>query len=240
MDPRCPHPQVFEFGGEQYPAAEVIELLSSQLTRERRARIAEVIASRTYTIAPVLEGLYDRGNASAVLRSAEALGYQAVHLIETNKAFKKANRVTQGAEKWLDVIRWRDTASCVRHLREHGYRIVAACLEDAVPIGTLRFDQPAAIVFGNEMRGVSEELLEGADARVMIPMDGFTRSFNISVAAALCLYHIQQDRARRLGQQGDLDHETRRALTASYYLRSVKDPANLMPGLRRFVVDRGA
>jgi len=238
MSRLCPHPDPIHVQGDVYSAEEVIALVGTQLTPERRARIDAVIAGRTYTVTPVLEGLYDRGNASAVLRSAEALGYQAVHLIETNTAFKKANRVTQGAEKWLDIYRWPSTAACVQHLREQGYRIFATAMEDAVPLGDISFHEPAAIVFGNEMRGVTQELLEAADARVMVPMTGFTRSFNISVAAALSLYHIQQDRIRRTGVHGDLTDAERRSLTAQYYLRSVRDSDNMLPCLRNMQASR--
>jgi tRNA (guanosine-2'-O-)-methyltransferase len=217
----CPHTEPFLIGGEAFSAQEVIDALAPCLLDERRVRLDEVVAARTYTVTPVLEGLYDRGNASAVLRSAEGLGYQRVHIVDSSENFKEANRVTQGAEKWLDLAVWADTASCVEYLRAHGYRIVATHFEHARPIGEFDFTTPTALFFGNEKDGVSAELLDLADERMVIPMPGFTRSFNISVAAALSLYHVQQDRIRRLGAHGDLDDATRRILTASYYLRSL-------------------
>ena len=96
----------FEFGDVGLTAAQIQSILEPHITAERQEGIRRVIAERCGSVLPVLEGLYDRGNASAVLRSAEALGFQEVHLIESSAKFKKANRVTQGAEKWLDVVRW--------------------------------------------------------------------------------------------------------------------------------------
>lgn len=221
MSSRFPHPEPFEIGGRSCSAAEIIDTLSPYLTPERRERIQRVVANRTYSVVPVLEGLYDRGNISAVLRSAEALGYQAVHIVELSKKFKKAVRVTQGAEKWLDIRSWQTTAACVAHLRGAGYRILAAHVEDAVPIEEVSFDEPTALVFGNERDGLTPELLAAADQRVVVPMTGFTRSYNISVAAALALYHIHRDRTERLGRHGDLSETEQRSLTASYYLRCV-------------------
>jgi len=61
----------------------------------------------------------------------------------------------------------------------------------------------------------------GAMASVVVPMVGFSQSFNISVAAALCLYHIQQDRIHRLGHHGDLSAEEQRLLRAAFYVRSL-------------------
>jgi len=125
------------------------------------------------------------------------------------------------------------TEACLARLKEMGYRIVAAHFEGARPIGELRFDQPAAIVFGNEKDGVSEAVLDVADARAVIPMAGFTKSFNISVAAALCLYHVQQDRIRRLGRHGDLDEETMRVLRALYYIRTVPNADRVLLDQRK-------
>ena len=228
MFSRFGYPEPFEIGDRHYDAAEIVDALAPFITPERRKKIDRVVAARTYSVVPVLEGLYDRGNVSAVLRSAEALGYQAVHLVELSKKFKKAKRVTQGAEKWLDVRSWDRTADCLEYLRARGYRILAAHVEDAQPISEISFDEPAALFFGNEREGLTEEALQDADAHVVVPMAGFTQSYNISVAAALALYHIYEERTRRLGAHGDLSEDERRCLTASYYLRCVDYADNVL------------
>ena len=51
---------------------------------------------------------------------------------------------------------------------------------------------PVALVFGTEKEGVSEEILDFADNTLAIPMYGFTESFNVSVAAAICMYELKQ------------------------------------------------
>jgi len=208
-------------GKALFSAEEIIEALGPCIVPERRRRLQEVIAQRTYTIVPVLDGLYDHGNVNAVIRSAETLGYQALHQIDSSPAFKRAKRVSQGADKWLDIEHWTEPAPCLDRLKQLGYRILATHFEEARPIHEFDFTQPAAIVFGNEHEGISQAALAAADDRMVIPMAGFTRSFNISVAAALCLYHIREARMRTLGAHGDLSPDEQRALTASYYLRSV-------------------
>lgn len=228
MSHLCPHSDPFQIRDVAYSAQEIIDTLTPMLTEERRQRMADVIAERSYAIVPVMEGLYDRGNVSAVLRSAEALGFQGVHIIESSEFFKEAKRVTQGAQKWLDIRSWDTTTPCIDHLREQGYRILATHFEDATPISEVDFSTPAALVFGNERDGVSPELLARADERVVIPMAGFAQSFNISVAAALCLYHIREARTRQLGAHGDLSAEERLRLTAEYYLRSVDNAEGVM------------
>ncbi len=230
-NPRFPHSGSIKIGSLEVTAEQVLELAAPYLTASRRERIDAVVENRTYSVVPVMENIYDRGNVSAVMRSAEALGFQAAHVIELNERFKEANRVTQGADKWLDVFRWKSTAACAVDLKARGYKIYATHLDAAVPIGSVDWSEPAAIVFGNEKDGVSEEMLALADGRIVIPMLGFVQSFNISVAAAIALYHVCQDRSRRFGRHGDLSEEEKRALRALYCLRTAKNPERLFSRL---------
>ncbi|NBB85570.1 MAG: TrmH family RNA methyltransferase [Bacteroidetes bacterium] len=212
--------------------ATIVRHLRPFLTERRQARIEAVLEERTTTVVPVVEGIVNTGNVSAVMRSAEALGFHQFHVIKNaadDTQFKTSRRTSQGAEKWLDVQVWDTPATCARRLRERGYRVVVTHLDDAaVPLGTLDFTQPTAIVFGNERDGASEALLAEADATCILPMSGFTQSFNISVAAALVLYHAREDRLRRQGYHGDLPADAQEALRAHYFLQSVNRAADIL------------
>src|SRR5690606_24227591 len=130
-------------------------------------------------------------------------------------------RAAQGAHKWLDLATYDDVAAFADAARAAGYAIVATHLSaDAVPIAAYDFTRPTALVFGNEAEGVSEALLARADANVHLPIDGFVQSYNVSVAAALALYHARRDRLARQGRHGDLTADEQAILTAHYYLRS--------------------
>lgn len=169
----------------------LVEHLKNHVTPERWKRIQDVVRQRRDHVAIVLEDIYDRGNASAVMRSAEAFGLYQIHMIELGEKFKESKRVTQGAHKWLDIKKWKNTTECIRSLKDSGHRIYVTHLDaSAKPLSKLDWSQPFALCFGNEKDGASEELLNLADERVFIPMQGFVQSFNISVAAALCFYHI--------------------------------------------------
>ena len=236
-------PQRWMLDGEhELSASQIIELLGPYLTPARQAKIHEVVRGRTYQVVTVCEGLYDQGNVSAVMRSAESLGFQAMHIIQTQTRFKAANRVTMGADKWLDLQVWPEATSCVQALKAQGYRIAATRLDEgACPLSELDFTQPTALVFGNEHAGISQAMIEASDVRCVIPMTGFAQSFNISVAAALSLYHAQQDRLTRQGCHGDLSELEQRGLIASYYLRALKTPARLLRGvLRQQAAEPGA
>jgi len=203
---------------------EVLEKLTPILTEARKKRIFDVVEKRTYDVIPVLDGLYDKGNVSAVMRSAEAMGLQEFHVVETSQRFKASSRVTQGTDKWLDMYRWPAVSHCAGYLKEKGYQIVCTHLDASVPIAEIDFTKPTALVLGNEKDGVSKEFLDASDARVIIPMQGFAQSFNISVAAAISFYHIYQSRMLKMGYHGNLTDTQKEYLTAQFYLNTVDTP----------------
>lgn len=198
----------------------VIKLIGPLLTEERRQKIDRVVEGRNFSNAVVLEGIYDRGNISAVMRTAEALGFVNFHVIETQEKFKEANRVTQGADKWTEVQKWKTTREAVMHLKSKGHKIVATSLEASKPIHEIDWTVPTALVLGNEKEGITQEMFELSDERVIIPMAGFVQSFNISVAGALSLYHIYRERIARFGKCADVTEEQKQILRAHYYLRT--------------------
>jgi tRNA (guanosine-2'-O-)-methyltransferase len=164
------------------------------------------------------------------MRSAEALGYQDFHVVKgDNERYKHSQRTAGGAEQWLDLWRWNDPASWADHMRDRGYRLVATHLHaDTVPIRDLDFTTPTALVFGNEEEGVSDAMMEEVDAACVVPLPGFTESFNVSVAAAVALYHAQQDRLNRQGHHADLSEAEQTRLVARFCLRSVTEPGQII------------
>ena len=216
-------PSWFRFGGRVLTADEILELLRPFLTEQRIARIDEVLAARTYNLTVVVEGAVDSGNVSAVMRTADAFGVQAFHAIDTASGYKHSRRTSQGAEKWLDRYRWKSPEACLAYLRAAGYQLVAAHLDEtAIPVGDVDFSMPTALLLGNELAGLSDGLLHAADVRAMIPISGFVQSFNISVAAALCLQRARDDRTARLGAHGDLSADDRSRLRADFAMKSVR------------------
>ena len=211
-------PESFEVTADQgLPAAPetVCAALEPMLTEARRRRIAEVIAARSSSVVPVLEGLIDPHNVAAVLRSAEAFGLQEVHLIRGPLPFLASQRVAQGTQRWVDVVEHASAADCVSGLRARGYRVYVAAMDGDVPPDALAALPRVAVVFGNEHAGVSDDLRELADGTYTIPMRGFVQSLNVSVAAALTMFAAMRDRP------GDLSGEQRLLLRARFCMASV-------------------
>lgn len=215
-------------GKHQVDYQQVLTHVFPILTDERQRKIQQVAQERCFNISVVLESIYDRGNTSAVMRSAEGLGFSQFHVIETFEKFKEANRVTQGADKWLEVKKWKSSKACIDELKKNKIRICVTSLEASKPLHEVDFSQPLALVLGNEKQGVSQEMLDAADERVILPMPGFVQSFNISIAGALCLYHIYLDRKTKLGSNADLNPTEIDILKANYAMRTLDSAESIL------------
>ncbi len=144
------------------------------------------------------------------------------------KPYDRNKTISQNADKWLDVVRWRSTAECLDALAARGFALYATDLgEGACAPGALSFAGPVALVFGNESRGVSPEALARAQARFAIPMRGFVQSLNVSVAVAVSLAHAVERRERERGRHGDLPEEEAAALRERFYVLAVKQRARI-------------
>lgn len=201
---------------------EVLTHVWPLLTEERRQKITRVAAERNFNVSVVLENIYDRGNASAVMRSQEALGFGRVEVIEGGERFKNANRVSSGAEKWLHLRKWSKTTDCWKTLKREGFQICVTSLQSSKPIDEVDWTRPTALVLGNEKNGVSKEIMEQADQRIIIPMVGFVQSLNISVAGAVSLYHISQAiKAKNKGRVATVTDEEIEILKAHYCMKTL-------------------
>lgn len=171
----------------------IIDHFSEYVTDHKKEFIERVLNERTRYVTLVLEDIYQSQNASAVLRTCECLGLQDIHIIEDDTKYEVNKRVLKGANKWIDLHRYKmkgfnNSEICFRSLRDAGYKIlVTDPSPDGVSINDIPVDEKMAIVMGNELHGTSEFAIRNADQKIFIPMHGFTESFNISVSAAIIL-----------------------------------------------------
>ncbi|KAI7736941.1 hypothetical protein M8C21_019204, partial [Ambrosia artemisiifolia] len=219
---RFPYLDKFKTGDTFLTSREVLDAVEPSLMELRKERFRNVVNNRTYSVCLVVEGLSDAGNVSAVFRSADALGFQSVHVVslDSRKRYREHRHVSMGAEKWLDIELWDTTEECFEVLKSRGYRIATTHLGmETVSVYDMDWSQPTAIVVGNEGRGISEEALKLSDMHCSIPMKGMVDSFNVSVASGILMHHAVCDRTTRLGAHGDLTSEEKQILLAEFSLR---------------------
>lgn len=178
----------------------LVEYLESMLTPRRRDLFKRVVEKRTNYFTVATQDVYQLHNTSAVIRSCDVFGIQNIHVVEEVNLKKIDREIAMGAQKWVDINRYNSTYDCIQTLRKLNYRIIATSPHEGTALQGFDIGSPAAIFFGTETKGLSEEVLEEADEFLKIPMVGFTDSLNISVSAAIIL----QDLSARL-RNSELD-----------------------------------
>jgi len=173
-----------------------IEILKKFVTENRLKRFEDVLQYRTNYATIVLEDIYQPHNASAVLRSCDLFGVNDVHIIENSNKYNVSPDVAVGSSKWLNLNRYNEqennTLAAINKLKSDGYRIVATT-PHRNDVELKDFDVSKgkfALVFGSEMPGISDIVMDNADEFLRIDMYGFTESFNISVSAAIILHEL--------------------------------------------------
>lgn len=143
----------------------------------------------------VLDNVRSQNNIGSVFRTADAFRIEHIALcgICSTPPHREIHKTALGAE---DSVSWsyhEDTLQCVRSLKERGYRIYAVEIaHDSIKLGSDRVvcDGPVAIVFGNEIDGVQESVIELCDGALEIPQEGTKHSLNVSCAAAIVMWEL--------------------------------------------------
>lgn len=172
---------------------ETFDYLKQFLTDERLSKIEHFSQESSDFVLPIMEDVYQFRNAAAIVRSVEACGFHHVVALEEENVFNPNLKVTKGAETWVKVEKMPNNLDSLKEIKNRGYKILAVSPENnATMLPDYEVKEPIALVFGTELEGVSDEILDFADETLAIPMYGFTKSFNVSVAAAICMYELKQ------------------------------------------------
>ncbi|MBQ0152923.1 MAG: RNA methyltransferase [Chryseobacterium sp.] len=172
---------------------QTFDYIKQFLTDERLEKIEHFAPESSDFVLPVLEDVYQFRNAAAIVRSVESCGFHKVVALQEENNFEPNLRVTKGADTWVEVEKLPRNIASLQKIKDRGYKIVAVSLENnAKMLPEYEITEPIALVFGTEMEGVTQEILDFADETLAIPMYGFTRSFNVSVAASICMYELKQ------------------------------------------------
>lgn len=165
------------------------------MTPERFARFKTVLDSRQPDLTVLVEDVHKPHNVSALLRTCDAVGIPVLHAVSPRGEFHRHHMVSGGARKWVRTEPHADLPSAVAHLRDAGFRILAADLDaQALDYRGWDYTQPTALLLGSELAGVTPTAARLADERICVPMHGLAESLNVSVAAAVILYEAMRQR----------------------------------------------
>lgn len=206
---------------------QLIEHLEQFVTDPRKAKLKEVLCNRTRHITVVLEDLYQTQNISAVMRSCECYGIQDAYIVENRNEFEIHKDISMGADKWLTLHHYphaeHNMKQCIDDLHAKGYTVVATLPDEKkTTIQDLPIEKKTAFLFGTELTGLSEEAVRYADCNALIPMYGFTESFNISNSAAIILSNFSE-RMRHTDIPWRLTESEYEALYFEWLQKSMRD-----------------
>lgn len=144
----------------------------------------------------LLDGITDTRNLGAVLRSAAAFEAGAVILPAHGSAgiTEETVKSSAGGIFKVDLVRVPHLLDAVYFLQSEGVAVVAATEKSSDYLENHRFDGPAAVILGNEQKGIGKRLLQAADARLRIAISPQMDSLNVSVAAGIFLYEMHRQR----------------------------------------------
>lgn len=162
------------------------------------------MAANDTSVVVALDRVRSAYNVGSFFRTCDGAGVDKLYLCGYT-AFPPHKGISKTALGAAERVPWEHCLSAVeaiQDLRKRGYQIAAVeTAEPSVELFEWRPRFPVCLIFGNEVDGVSPEILEEADVRVRIPMLGVKDSLNVAVSGGAVLYEVLRKRraaARRL------------------------------------------
>ncbi|MDR3141805.1 MAG: RNA methyltransferase [Tannerellaceae bacterium] len=151
--------------------------------------------SKKIPLVVVLDHVRSLNNVGSVFRTSDAFRVEAVYLcgITACPPRPEIHKTALGAEDTVDWVYYKDTLEAVDTLKKEGYTLcVAEQAEESVPLDKLVLEKGRkyAVIFGNEVKGVQQEVVDNCDICVEIPQYGTKHSLNVSVSAGIIIWDL--------------------------------------------------
>ena len=168
------------------------KLLNEELGRPT---LEECATQDKLPVVIVLDNVRSAQNVGSFFRTADAFGIGRIALcgISATPPNREIHKTALGAEQSVEWSYHPTTLECIESLRQEGYRIIAIeQIEGATMLNNFRAESTEryALVFGNEVDGVADEVAEVVDAAIEIPQVGIKHSLNVSVSAGVVMWEI--------------------------------------------------
>jgi 23S rRNA (guanosine2251-2'-O)-methyltransferase len=146
-----------------------------------------------------LDRVTDVRNFGAIARTAECMGVHGILIPSKGSALVTADAVkaSSGALNRIAVCKTDHFKNTLFHLQQIGIRIAAVTEKTKVSIDGANLRGAIVLILGSEEDGITQDLLNMADLRVTIPMDGATSSLNVGVAAGVAMFEKSRQERNR-------------------------------------------
>ena len=143
----------------------------------------------------VLDNVRSMNNIGSVFRTADAFLVKAVYLcgITAKPPHKDIQKTALGATESVPWKYYDSTMEAIKELKNNGYIIISVeQAEEAIPLCDFVANKGRkyAVIFGHEVRGIAQEVVDLSDYCIEIPQFGTKHSFNISVSAGIVLWEL--------------------------------------------------
>ena len=168
------------------------KLANSELNRQSIESFKEEAKNK---IVVVLDNIRSLNNIGSVFRTSDAFAIESIFLcgITAQPPHREINKTALGATESVDWKYVKETKEAVDKLKEEGYLIAAVeQTENSTSLDKLEIesDQKIALIFGHEVHGVDQEIINHCDMVIEIPQFGTKHSLNISVSVGVVLWDI--------------------------------------------------
>jgi 23S rRNA (guanosine2251-2'-O)-methyltransferase len=170
------------------------KLLNSELERKsvEQFRVSE---KSPFTV--ILDNVRSQSNVGSIFRTADAFLTEAIYLcgITPVPPHREIQKTALGATESVAWKYYAKTKDAIKELREKGYIIIGIeQVDDSIDLGHIKTDsgKKYALVFGNEIEGVDQEVLDLCDMCIEIPQFGTKHSFNIAISVGIVLWELNR------------------------------------------------
>jgi 23S rRNA (guanosine2251-2'-O)-methyltransferase len=164
-----------------------------KLDELNRASVSEFKGQEKLPIVVILDNVRSMHNVGSIFRTCDGFAIEQVCLcgITSQPPHREIEKTALGATQSVNWIYYAGPVQAVEQLRKGGYTIIAIeQAENSIMLNDFEADKGKkyALIFGNEVNGVSEEVMQMIDACIEIPQFGTKHSFNIVVSAGIVLW----------------------------------------------------
>lgn len=164
-----------------------------------RKSVHEFKEAEKMPVVVVLDNIRSMHNVGSVFRTADAFLLRGIYLCgyTPQPPHRDIHKTALGA---TETVEWKyapTTVEAVQRLKDDGYQVYAVeQVQNSIPLHQFDLNQsgPVAVVFGNEVSGVEQEVIKLCDGCIEIPQLGMKHSLNISVAAGIVLWELVRTR----------------------------------------------
>ncbi len=160
-----------------------------------RISVEEFKSAEKSPIAVVLDNVRSALNVGSIFRTSDAFRVEKIVIcgISATPPSAEIRKTAIGAEQSVDWVYYKDNVEAVCQLKRDGYKILAIeQARESVMIDKMDLSgyEKVALVFGNEVKGVDDRLMELCDLCIEIPQFGTKHSLNVSVSAGIAIWEV--------------------------------------------------